>query len=495
MEKKPFVPESFATELAPFPPTSFGISIRTEDYHYELPADRIAAYPLADRADSKLLVATLVQNAHGQATPTIDHKTFRDIVDIIPTDALLVANDSRVIAARIPMNKLSGGAAEVFCLQPVFPSIDPAVTMLTEGSSRWLCMVGGRNVNRETRLERRQTLPLRAAEENNSDNNSDQDRIELQIELHAEIISKNGMESLVEFSWKPATMTFAAMLDQIGEIPLPPYIKRTAEASDRDRYQTVYAEHEGSVAAPTAGLHFTDEILHALADKGVRHERVTLHVGAGTFKPLSGETAADHVMHHERIALGKNTIQALAKQVAMRSLADTNMDDNNLGDDNAGDNMPIMVERPIVAIGTTSMRTLESLYWWGVRLMLNDASAQTQAECRVAQWDVYRLRAALAQEGEPLPSASTALNAVLMWMDDHQTETLAGETQMIIVPGYEFALCDALVTNFHQPQSTLMLLVAAFVGDWRVVYDAALAAGYRFLSYGDSSLLIKARSR
>jgi S-adenosylmethionine:tRNA ribosyltransferase-isomerase len=452
MEKSPFVPEPFIPRLA------------TEEFDYALPAERIAAYPLADRASSKLLVAELSTN-DAAAHCTIAHKQFRDIVDVLPTGAMLVMNDSRVIAARIQMHKTSGGAAELLCLQPVFPSIDPAVTMLTEHSCRWLCMVGGRNIHDGMRLVR----------EHGEQHDNDQ-----KVQLTATILSKQGMEALVEFTWTPEQMSFAEVLDTFGEMPLPPYIKRNAEPSDKERYQTVYAAHEGSVAAPTAGLHFTTDVLKALQTKGVTTERLTLHVGAGTFKPMTSEQASDHEMHFERIAVSRRTVEALAEQARRRK--------------DAGGNH-------IVAVGTTSMRTLESLYWWGVRLMINDGDARKMTELMLAQWDAYRLQAWCEAELEGLPSPALALHSIAAWMHEHGLATLTGETQMMIVPTYPFMLCDALVTNFHQPHSTLILLVAAFLTDahgnshWREVYDAALADTYRFLSYGDSSLLIVPRER
>jgi S-adenosylmethionine:tRNA ribosyltransferase-isomerase len=448
MENLPFVPEISIPQIS------------TDQYEYELPADRIAAYPLADRAASKLLVAELHPR---DERCTIAHKQFRDIVDVLPAGAMLVINDSRVIAARIPMQKESGGAAEVLCLQPVFPSIDPAVTMLVGHSCRWMCMVGGRSIHNGTRL---------VVERNN-------------VKLTATVMSKIGAEALVEFTWEPAGMrhtevSFAEVLDTLGEIPLPPYIKRAVEASDKERYQTIYAAHEGSVAAPTAGLHFTEEVLQGLAAKGVASQRVTLHVGAGTFKPMTANDAREHEMHHERIAVAFETVEAISEQVRRR------------GD--AGGNH-------VVAVGTTSMRTLESLYWWGVRLVLNDNNARAASELKLAQWDAYRLQALCNAESRELPSAALALHSVAQWMHEQGLTMLSGETQMMIVSGYRFTMCDALVTNFHQPHSTLILLVAAFLADahgnshWREVYEAALRNGYRFLSYGDSSLLIAPRGR
>jgi S-adenosylmethionine:tRNA ribosyltransferase-isomerase len=443
--------------------------VHTEEYRYDLPPERIAAYPLDDRAGSKLLVAALRQQrsecqmegqiechteCHTECYTEcyIEHHGFRNITTILPSRTLLVMNDSRVIAARIQMQKPTGGAAEVLCLQSLHPSHDPAVAMLECGSSTWLCMVGGRNVKKGT------TLHL----ERNG------------IRLEARIVERSeqsSTEALVRFSWQPEHLSFAEWLDICGEVPLPPYIKRSAEASDKERYQTVYAKHEGSVAAPTAGLHFTNDVLQALERNGVRTERVTLHVGAGTFKPMTSSEANNHTMHYERICVARRTIEML---IAQREDA-----------------------LPLVAVGTTSVRTLESLYWWGVRLLANDGNAQAATELTIAQWDAYRMNAEFPTlAAQPMPNAATALRAVLAWMQQHELQLVEGETQLMIMPGYRFQLCDALITNFHQPASTLMLLVAAFLSDehgtshWRTVYDAALAEQYRFLSYGDSSLLI-----
>ncbi len=435
---------------------AFVPKVPTEEYRYDLPPERIAAYPLDDRASSKLLVAVLRQGSRQNDEQRyhchIEHHGFRAITTLLPQRTLLVMNDSRVIAARIAMQKPTGGAAEVFCLQALHPSHDPAVAMLERGSSTWLCMVGGRNVKKGTTLH---------VERNG-------------IRLEARIIERgeqSSTEALVRFSWQPEHISFAECLDTCGEVPLPPYIKRSAEPSDKERYQTVYAKYEGSVAAPTAGLHFTNDVLQALESNGVRTERVTLHVGAGTFKPMTSTEAKNHTMHYERMSVRRSTVETLLAQRAERL--------------------------PLVAVGTTSVRTLESLYWWGVRLLANDGNVQATTELTIAQWDAYRMNAELGNDmTQPLPSAATALQVVLDWMQWHELQSIEGETQLMIMPGYRFQLCDALITNFHQPASTLMLLVAAFLSDehgtshWRTVYEAALAEQYRFLSYGDSSLLI-----
>ena len=438
------------TENLPFIPT-----IRVHDYRYSLPEERIAAYPLAERDASKLLIADMRSNAPDAVQ--IRHSTFRHIAHEIPSDALLVANDSRVIAARIRMQKkATGGSAEVLCLQPLSPSPEPALALQSTGHCRWQCMVGGR------KIVVGDTLIASTAYST----------------LTATIVSKEGAEAVVEFSWQPKELSFAAVLEHFGHIPLPPYIKRDDDADDKQRYQTVYAAHDGSVAAPTAGLHFTERVLEDLAQKGIRRAHVTLHVGAGTFKPMNGTEAREHTMHEERIFVGSDVIAQLAEQLERNEQSP------------GGEGR----QEPIIAVGTTSLRTLESLYWWGVRLLTSDGDAQERDTLDVRQWDALRLQDTFRDK---LPSPTLAMRTIQEWLQTRQMDVLTGETQIMITPGYSFAVCDGLITNFHQPESTLMLLVAAFLTaksetHWRTVYDAALANGYRFLSYGDSSLLWRA---
>lgn len=416
--------------------------VSAADYLYDLPPDRIAVRPLPERDSSKLLVADLT-------TGNITHKLFSDLPDELPSGTLLVMNNTRVITARILMHKSSGGAAEVLCLSPVLPGPDPALALQAGSPCRWRCMIGGKRVRQGSELECEIARPDAAS-----------------VTLRAHVLEREGAEALVEFSWQPASLSFAVILDMAGVLPLPPYLKREAGPDDIQRYQTVYAEPAGSVAAPTAGLHFTDAVLQQLRDNGVRTVPVTLHVGAGTFQPLQSDEVAEHQMHREYISVSRSTVEQLHRQCQQRE------------HDTAG--------YPIVPVGTTSVRTLESLYWFGVRLALNDADARSRVELELEQWDAYRLDAART-------TATVALEALLQWMDTHELEEVTGGTRIIIVPGYTFALCDALITNFHQPNSTLILLVAALMGTslWRRVYDEALAHGYRFLSYGDSSLLKK----
>lgn len=417
--------------------------ISAGEYAYELPSERIAVYPLPERDRSKLLVANI-------PAQTIHHTNFRRITDFLPPDTLFVMNNTRVITARLLMHKLTGGSAEVLCLSPVAPGPDPAVALQAGSPCRWRCMIGGRRIREATTLE----LIVQTGE--------------AQMRLQAEVIERSGAEALVEFSWEPANLSFAAVLELAGVLPLPPYLKREAETEDSQRYQTVYAHLPGSVAAPTAGLHFTDAVLEDMHARGMRIEHVTLHVGAGTFQPLQSDDVAEHRMHNEYISVQRATVEAIAAQVQKRKESTAAV-------------------YPVVPVGTTSVRTLESLYWFGVRLAVRDGNAAELAELSVEQWDPYRLQHLFRH----IPPHE-ALQALLAWMEQHELDTVSGSTSIIIVPGYSFALCDTLVTNFHQPNSTLILLVAALMGKalWREVYSEALSNDYRFLSYGDSSLLL-----
>ncbi|MCS6988215.1 MAG: S-adenosylmethionine:tRNA ribosyltransferase-isomerase [Chloroherpetonaceae bacterium] len=397
------------------------------EFGYELPEERIAKFPLAERDQSKLLVADA-------ASQSVSHHRFFELASLLPEKALLVRNDTKVIAARLHLAKSTGGLVELLCLDPVAPSVDPAIALSAKRSCRWNCLIGGR------KIERGSTLRLR--------------------ELVATVLEKSGAQALVEFAWQ-TNQTFAELLDEMGKMPIPPYLKRDANTEDKTRYQTVYAIHQGSVAAPTAGLHFTERVFQQLANKQIQIADLTLHVGLGTFKPVESDTIAEHQMHVERIAVPLDAVEALLAQAAMPKPC-------------------------VVAVGTTSMRTLESLYWFGAKLCLDDGDARKRNDLWVSQWDSYRLSATSS-----LPSLERALNALLEWATRNGLERISGETQLIIAPSYEFKVVDALITNFHQPRSTLILLVAAFLGDdfWRVVYQSALDNGYRFLSYGDSSLL------
>lgn len=418
-------------------------AISAGEYTYSLPPERIAVYPLPERDCSKLLVAHIPERF-------IEHHSFRAISEFLPPGSLLVMNNTRVIAARLLMHKPTGGAAEVLCIAPLHPGPDPAIALRSGSPCQWRCMIGGKRIRAGSNLVR--TI----------------DHEGQQVELQAHILAREGTEAVVEFTWQPQQLSFAAVLSSAGVLPLPPYLKREAETADAHRYQTVYAHQPGSVAAPTAGLHFTDAVLSGLRAKGVRIGHVTLHVGAGTFQPLQSDDVAEHRMHEEYISVPRPVVEALAQQAELRQRTSP-------------------AEHPIVPIGTTSVRTIESLYWFGVRLLLEAGTTDTLEELIVGQWDPYRLRALGSA-----PAPATALRALLSWMDQHDMDTVTGTTGIMIIPGYTFALCDALVTNFHQPDSTLILLVAALLGRefWREVYTAAIDNDYRFLSYGDSSLLL-----
>ncbi len=426
--------------------SSFIPSVSLAEYHYELPADRIATHPLAERDSSRLLVCALAGGAIG-------HRTFTDLPSLLPRDAMLIINSTRVVRARIIMQRRSGGRVEIFLLEPLLPSSDPARALIAQGESTWVCMVGGaRKLAREGELRGRAMMD---------------DGVEL--ELSASLAGEHPDGFLVRFVWSPATLSFAEVLETVGRIPLPPYIKRDVTGDDAATYQTVYAREEGAVAAPTAGLHFTPALLGSLAARGVAIEQVALHVGAGTFKQVKGEVAA-HEMHQERISVARASLGAIIAHARRRETSAC---------------------APFVLVGTTSLRTMESLYWFGVKLIAGDHPGGD--ELLVEQWDPYRLAAQVGEEH--LPSQAEALGAVERWLLERDLPAVAGRTGIMIVPGYRFRVCDALITNFHQPESTLILLVGALLGRdlWRHVYDTALAGGYRFLSYGDACLFIRGR--
>lgn len=394
--------------------------IAISDYTYDLPDERIARYPLPERDASKLLVYK-----GGEITENL----YRNIGDYIPENSLLVFNNTKVIHARLFFENAHGGKVEIFCLEPLDENAEMASAMSRIKTARWKCLVGRAGKWKEKVLKK------------NVDD----------FELQVEIVDRAADAFVIEFSWQPEHLTFAEVIDRAGVMPIPPYLHRYADKVDDTRYQTVYAKHEGSVAAPTAGLHFTESILDGLKQKGVETEEVTLHVGAGTFKPVKAETMEGHEMHAELIDVTQSTIEKL---VAAQQAA-----------------------KPVIAVGTTSMRTLESLYWMGVKASQN--SNATINDLEVKQWDAYEL-----------PVVEDALTHLLEWMKRNNTQRIICRTQIIIAPPYKPKMVKALATNFHQPNSTLLLLVAAMVGnDWKKIYDYALNHNFRFLSYGDGSLL------
>lgn len=396
--------------------------IKIADYAYELPDERIAKYPLAERDASKLLIYD-----HG----TITHRHFRDLPELLPEGSLMVMNNTRVIQARLHFRKETGALIEVFCLEPAVPHDYVLMFQQTE-SCTWHCLVGNAKKWKTGALQRSITVEGK--------------EIVLTVE-------KAGEPDLIRFAWNDSGITWAQVLDACGELPIPPYLNRKTEESDLKTYQTVYSKVKGSVAAPTAGLHFTPTVLEAIDRRGIERAELTLHVGAGTFKPVKSERIEGHEMHSEWIYVPKKVIEALLRH-----------------------------NGECTAVGTTSVRTLESLYYIGKKLLANpDAS---EDELKVGQWEPY--------EEEGGVEVVTSLKAILDWMDRNHTEALHTATQIIIAPGYQYHIVKRMVTNFHQPQSTLLLLVSAFVGDehWKDIYRYALGHDFRFLSYGDSSLLI-----
>ena len=398
-------------------------NIRIEEYNYPLPDERIARHPLAERDRCKLLVRT--------TDGMICEHLFADLPGLLPADSMLIYNNTRVINARLRFRKSEGGALiEIFCLEPVMP-VDYAVNFAATDACSWLCFVGNSKRWKDAPLQMVLTVDGR------------------EILLVATRISKEGNASVVRFSWNDDSVTFARIIEAAGEIPIPPYLNRSTEDSDKNDYQTVYSHIDGSVAAPTAGLHFTSEVLDAISDRGIPRRELTLHVGAGTFQPVKSDSIGEHRMHSEFIAVSRSLIEELASTT-----------------------------RKVVAVGTTSVRTLESLYHIGCMLH------QGMAVDEVPQWYPY-------QPTHPDLSVKESLDEIVAYLDNAGIDTLIASTRIIIAPGYRYRIVQGIITNFHQPQSTLLLLVSAFVnGDWKAMYDFALARDFRFLSYGDASLLL-----
>ncbi len=398
--------------------------IRISDYNYPLPDEKIAKFPLKERDSSKLLV---------YKQGNIEEKVFSSLPEYIEHGSLMIFNNTKVIQARLHFRKETGALIEIFCLEPIQPN-DYAVNFQQTEHSAWLCMVG--NLKKWKEGELRKEISVKGKT----------------ITLKAKRGECFGTSHWIDFSWDNKDVTFADILEVFGELPIPPYLNRETEESDKETYQTVYSKIKGSVAAPTAGLHFTGRVLDKLKDNGVDLEEVTLHVGAGTFRPVKSEEISGHDMHTEYISVNKGTINKLISHNA-----------------------------EVTAVGTTSVRTIESLYYIGVSLATNpEASLE---ELHVKQWTPYEQSYSLT----PIQ----ALQNILDYMNRHNLDALHTSTQIIIAPGYEYKIVKRIITNFHQPQSTLLLLVSAFVkGNWKKIYDYALSHEFRFLSYGDSSLLI-----
>lgn len=388
--------------------------IHPEKYAYSLPEDRIAHFPLEDRSASKLLVYHDGKISHGH---------FKSLPDNLPQDSLIIFNDTRVIPARIVFHKDTGARIEVFLLEPLAPSAVMEEAMTAHNQCTWKCMLGN--------AKRWKTGT----------------HLQLQLGEGRLLTALRIGEQEVTFHWKE-DRPFSSIVELAGKVPLPPYLHREPDANDTTRYQTVYSRTDGAVAAPTAGLHFTDDILRRLEKDHHQVDYLTLHVSAGTFQPIKS-TPDEHAMHREQVVVKKSTIAKL------------------------------LANDRVIAVGTTSMRTLESLYWYGVRIL------RGQADFYIEKLTPYE-----APQGD-LPTSKEALNAILEWMESNKRTYLVGYTEIFIFPGYEFRICKGLITNFHLPGTTLMMLVAAFVGDdWKQIYQEALANDYRFLSYGDSSFLL-----
>ena len=414
-------------------------TIHIDDYNYDLPDERIAKYPLAERDSSKLLVYQ-----HGEVSQDV----FTSLPKYLPQGALMVFNNTKVIQARLHFRKAStdeglGALIEVFCLEPAVPN-DYQLNFSQKGTVQWYCLMGNLKKWKEGKLFREIEMPDGAT-----------------VTLSCERKGLHGTSHIIEFTWN-GDYTWAELLDAVGELPIPPYLNRKTEESDKTTYQTVYSKIKGSVAAPTAGLHFTERVLKALDEAGIDREELTLHVGAGTFKPVKSEEIGGHDMHTEHIAVRRQTIEKL-----------------------------IAHGGEAIAVGTTSVRTLESLYYMGLLAM------QGKEDLHVPQWLPYEgsedTASSVCCDSVAAEKKSTlnSLRALLSYMDSRHLDVLHSSTQIIIAPGYRYHIVTRMVTNFHQPKSTLLLLVSAFLnGDWRKVYDYALSHDFRFLSYGDSSLLI-----
>lgn len=401
--------------------------IKINDYNYALPDERIAKFPIAQRDHSKLLVYR-----HGDVSEDV----FYNIANYLPAGALMVFNNTKVIQARLHFRKTTGALIEVFLLEPHCPA-DYEQMFQTTSKCSWICMIGNLKKWKEGSLDR--TFEVKGN----------------RLTLSAKRVQDTGGSYVVEFSWDNADVSFAEILDVAGELPIPPYLNRETQESDKTTYQTVYSKIKGSVAAPTAGLHFTNDVLTKLDSHGIDREELTLHVGAGTFKPVKSEEIEGHEMHTEYICVKRQTLEKLLAHNASA-----------------------------IAVGTTSVRTLESLYYIGVKL--EKGLDLSESELHVNQWEPYDNAA-----GALAISPEKAISNIIAYLDHSGLNALHTSTQIIIAPGYEYKIVKMLVTNFHQPQSTLLLLVSAFLhGDWRKVYDYALSHDFRFLSYGDSSLLI-----
>ncbi len=396
--------------------------VASNSFLYHLPEDRIAQKPLKNRVNSKLLV---------YGSEGIKHHRFDDLTDHLPQNSLLFFNNTKVIPARLFFKKETGALIEIFLLNPIGPSSDINLAMEAASGCTWQVLVGNL---KKWKIEQTLVLPLTI--EGN----------DVQFSVKMEDRDKK----IVRFEWDDSSIRFSSIIEVLGKMPLPPYIHRKATEDDAERYQTVYSNEAGAVAAPTAGLHFNKALLQQIEERGHQLDYLTLHVSAATFKPVTSENVIDHPMHEEQLIVSKSNLQNI-----------------------------LAAPRPIIAVGTTSMRTLESIYWLGVKL------------CKGEPFEFHIKKLSPYQDTRPLPKLKEAVQSLLNYMEKNNLETIAGSTEIMIFPGYKFRVCNGLITNFHMPGSTLIMLVAAFLGPkWRTVYEEALANKYRFLSYGDSSLLL-----
>ena len=441
------------------------IKLPIEDFDYHLPDQSIAYTPASIRSDSKLLVWN---------KEIIAESTYNHIASFMPEKAALYFNNSKVIAARIHFQKANNSTIEIFCLEPSNNYQPISMAMQATQKVEWICLVGGAKKWKEDYLEKE--FELITPSKNGKDNKG------VTIKVRAKKIKSIDGKFLIEFSWDNNTISFSEIIEHIGSIPLPPYIQRATTEEDKDRYQTTYAKQEGSVAAPTAGLHFTTAIFESLAQKKCSTDFISLHVGAGTFMPVKTDNITDHEMHAEVFEITTATLTHLIEIAKQKELNATDY-------------------TPVIAVGTTTLRTIETLYWLGVKL-INNESLQKNKDLHLMQWDAYDANPRSENESNSGSSNNTndditidnnnsitvkeALSKLLSWMQSHQMTQLVTSTQLMIVPGYTFKIANGLVTNFHQPKSTLLLIIAAITGDnWKSIYQHAIENQYRFLSYGD----------
>lgn len=402
--------------------------LKISDYDYDLPDGRIAKYPLAERDSSKLLIYN---------GGKVSHTVFNKLPELVESGSMIIFNDTKVVPARLFFRKPTGAHIELFCLRPVEPS-EYVSSFASTGSCVWMCVIGNAKKWKD------QILDIYDPDGTMSD-----------ISLKARLLSRDAQTGNVEFSWKGG-LPFSSVLERCGTVPIPPYLNRETEEIDHERYQTCYAKYRGSVAAPTAGLHFTEKVLSELKEKGVEEQTVCLHVGAGTFLPVKNENVSEHLMHREPF---------IVKKALIERILDINKN-------------VIAKNKSVISVGTTSVRTLESLYYVGVSILEKGEPEE------VAQWAPY-------ERNYPY-STVESLQAIVDWIDRNGRDSVSVTTRIIIVPGFKFRIVDKMITNFHQPKSTLLLLISAFVGgDWKTIYDYAMENDFRFLSYGDSSLLTR----